>query len=351
MIRKATTVVGRIDEIESAADLSLLHSLCLLHVGEVAAAIEAIERGRQRLVPGGAEPADVGVVLAGGATIVWIFTCTLASAIVVAQDQVVGVVHIEALTSRALAVSVEALTGAASPAAADAALEELDRLLTPLLQPLRAFLVEHPSADVNVVAAGTLARVPLHALSHTGVPPLVESATVRFLPTVQTAARLRARTARIGERIAIVDPEGDLDGAKAEAHVVGVHHHDVRLPPADTSLRAWLDDVLPSTAHLHLACHATVGASAATTEFRLGDPRTLTLAHLLDADLPVLESVIAAACGWRCRPDQHPTSFSGSGTACSPLGQPRSWRRCGKSTMSSRPSWSPGSTSSGRRGR
>jgi CHAT domain-containing protein len=57
-----------------------------------------------------------------------------------------------------------------------------------------------------------------------------------------------------------------------------------------------LAETLPTTRHLHLACHATVGLTPATTRLDLGSERPLTLVDLIELRLPNLDSVIAAAC-------------------------------------------------------
>jgi CHAT domain-containing protein len=296
MIDDSTSVAGRLAEIEAAADLSLLQALCLLQTEQIAQAIDAIENVRRRLAGKEHPEQDLSAVLGGDEVIAWLFTCTLGSGLVAVRRGQTGTVLVDALNSRVLSPAIDRLTAASTHTAINEALADLADLTDPLMAPLHDFVDQTQPREVLLIAAGSMSRLPLHALRPEGGAPLNSKSVVRFLPSVRTAARLRSRPSRNGATVVVVNPEAGLPGGEAELQIVNRSAPGALSPPPGVSVRGFLLEQLPGAEHVHIASHARVTSNPWESEFDLGDPRTLTLADLLELDLPNLESVIAAAC-------------------------------------------------------
>jgi tetratricopeptide (TPR) repeat protein len=139
VIRGATSLNGRIADIENASDITLLHALCCLHVDRVSEAIAAIEGGRQRLTAEDSEDDDLDPLFTADQAVVWVMTSTLGSALIATSQATVGVVHIHSLNSRQLMPLIHELQTARSFDDANAAISRINDALIPLLAPITQF--------------------------------------------------------------------------------------------------------------------------------------------------------------------------------------------------------------------
>jgi len=172
--------------------------------------------------------------------------------------------------------------------AAEAWKGELDRMLGFLSDALRPLAWTLPAGDITIVPTGTLALLPLGAALLDGPP----DRGVSILP----ALSLRPATAPVIPDQALVIADPSLPWAEWERAAVAAFFPRAAPEPEKTSPRDVVA-ALPAHGVLHFACHGTADLGAPLAS-RLDLPRggKLTVADVLQADLPSLALVVLSAC-------------------------------------------------------
>ena len=288
----------RLGEIVDSGDLAVRRALALIGAERYGEAVGVLEASRARL----RSASDEGVPLADAPparrAIVHVAACAYGTLGIVALPGGRFAPFTAPLHTRRLKPLIDGLVRAPTVAEREAAFDALAAAVGPaVVEPVRAALAaaDAPLDEVALVSCGTLASCPVARVPGPDGRALIDLHPVRELVSLRS---LREYSAPKGGRVvAVIDPDGDLPFARAEREALVGWTGEVAEPPADRSARSWLMRELPEATVAHLACHGWFDPEdPMRSTFRLGGGETLTVADLVERQLPRLELVVAPAC-------------------------------------------------------
>ena len=285
----------RLAHVAAAGDLYQRLALCYVQQRDARSAIHTVERSRARWTGSGDVDTAVAAQLTPGSALLYIGTTGIGSyAVVLVAGRGAGA-WTATLTTRDLTPSLAAVQTARTATELADALDRCAELLhAGLLNPAIDILRSEGAIELNVIASGPLAGLPITALPGPG-GALADTMTIRYMVNAHPDIVPDRTSAR--RMVAITDPTHDLIFAAAELNAVQAFAPDAATPPPGVGVRKWLADQLSTATHLHLACHGQYEpANPFASHFLIGDNLALTLADLAAMQTPALELVVATAC-------------------------------------------------------
>lgn len=293
-IASASTQAARLAHIAAAGDLYQRLALCYTQQRDARSAIHTVERARARWIASADVDEAIAERLTPGSALLYLGTTSIGSyAVILIAGRGAGAWTATLRTTEILPTLLQIQQ---AEAASDlmGPLDECATLLhRGLLNPLAEILRGQNIHTLNIIAGGPLSGLPLHAL--TGPHgTLAQHASIRYLVNAHaTNAPAPASPAAL----AVANPTGDLPFAASEIDAVRSYLPHTHTPPPAVGVRGWLTTHLPTTTHLHLACHARYDpADPFASHFVLGDNLRLTISDIARIGTPNLELVVATAC-------------------------------------------------------
>lgn len=283
-------------EIADGEDLAGRAAIAWILAGQPLAAVAAIENSRAHLLR-----RRLSIVLTNSApsaqpseTTIHISGSNIGTSLVVRGADGLRIAQVYALGAE-VGVAAAQLVRARSRASRSAALDQLGELVRPVISD--AVAATQDDVDVNVVASGGWAGVPLHLFLRTAGGP-TWGPIVRYSPSEGIASELRARTMNTtGHAVAFIDPDCDLPLAASEEAAFIRAYPEARAFPGPTTQTTALAAITDAEI-VHLAGHARFNVDDPTRSYlSLGAGHRLTLADLITAvDARHLRLVVASAC-------------------------------------------------------
>lgn len=291
----------RLGEIVDSGDLAVRRALALVGAERYREAVGVLEASRARL-RSAASLADVPHAQPRPArrarAIVHVATCAYGTLGLVALPDGRFAPFTSVLDTRRLKPLIDGLVHAAAALERQAAFDALAEAIGPaVVAPVQRALeaATHPLDEVAIVSCGTLASCPVTRVPGPDGRALVDQYPVREIVSLRSLRDGPAPSP--GRAVAIIDPDGDLPFARAEREALAGWTEGVVEPPGDRPVRPWLLGELADASVAHLACHGRFDPEdPMRSTFRLGGEEALTVADLVERELPRLELVVAPAC-------------------------------------------------------
>ncbi len=318
LYRDARSRESRLAELAIASDLVGWLVAALLQSRDAEGAVDAIERSRARMFDDIAHtrPSSAGH---GGPPaprpLLYVGVGPVASWVILVQPGEPPGGLLVTMSADEVRPRVAAVRRARTAAQLEQALDQAGELLGEnLVAPAYLMLEAHGIRDVDVVASGLVAGLPLHAMPAACLSGKcwLDLAAVRYVPTQRVARSwcawpgggLGGRLAGPGEEpagpglvLALADPGADLDCAKYEPDMLPARF-GLRLPvPAGSERKRWLLESLRRASLLHLACHARWDSGDPLgSAIELGYSQRVSVGEILESGCPVLDLAVLSCC-------------------------------------------------------
>ena len=291
MIGDARTPLTKLGQILQTRDLAARRALALVQAHEIGRAIGALEENRAQLSAKRHQPS---LTTRSRSAVIHLSSSDYGSVVIISLPDGTSPAFSVATGSKDIQPLINNFLEVATRRELHMRFDALAEVIGPNITGPVLEIIETSACDVEeleVVACGALASVPLHCVQSDG-RCWIDRWRVRYRITSQGAPHGRSPSPE--RTLGVFDPDHDLPFARTERAAVKAWAKELIEPPNGLLRKAWMLEALGSATAAHLACHARLDSDDPLVSSFSMSGETITVADLeltLDLDL-----VVAPAC-------------------------------------------------------